>query len=772
TIPAADCQPTVNAMPRAAIVMRTVMSARVFLALAAALFCYRGASAADATIQFNRDVRPILSSNCFSCHGPNASHREAKLRLDDESGIRAEFRVTELSKSEAWRRINSDNDDERMPPPKAHKTLSAADKEMLRRWIAAGASFEKHWAFNPPVRPVVPASAKNPVDFFIDQKLSAAGIKPALPADRETLLRRVSFDLTGLPPTLAELDAFLAEKSPDAYEKQVDRLLASPRFGERMAVRWLDVSRYGDTNGYLHDIRRTGWPWRDWVIKAFNDDTPFDQFVVEQLAGDLLPGAKPEQVLATAFSRNHLITVEGGSLAAEYLNEYAADRVQTTATAFLGLTFNCCRCHDHKFDPLTQEDFYGMQAYFNSITEKHHENDSSPAYAPLIEIASPLVPQGTKAKVMVMQEAPKPTPTFVLSRGQYDLPDKKRPAMRRPPQVLGAPLAGAPVNRLGFAQWLVSPQDPLLARVTVNRLWQQMFAVGLVKSTDDFGAQGDYPTHPELLDFLAVEFRDGALNGAAKPWSTKHIVRLIVTSDAYRRASTTPAEMLVKDPENRLLGRYPRQRLSAEEIRDQALFVSGLLSEEIGGPPVYPYQPPGLWEERSNEGSNTKSYAPSQGNALHRRSLYTFWKRTCPPPVMTIFDAPDRTGCNVRRTVTNTPLQALAGLNDEQSLECAKLLAAHTLRDAKTTRDRLTLMVRRATAHTPTDADLRTLEAGLNTLLARYRAAPADAAALLRQGATQPPTGSNTPKLDPPELAAWMLVASAVLNLNETLVRN
>jgi hypothetical protein len=581
-------------------------------------------------------------------------------------------------------------------------------------------------------------------------------------ADRERLLRRVSFDLTGLPPTPEELDAFLADQKPGAYERQVDRLLASPRFGERMAVRWMDVARYGDTNGYLHDVRRTGWPWRDWVIKAFNDDLPFDRYVIEQVAGDLLPDAKPEQVLATAFCRNHLITVEGGTIAAEYLNEYAADRVQTVGTAFLGLTFNCCRCHDHKFDPLKQEDFYGLQAYFNSITEKHAENNKAPAYPPLIETASPLAPEGPKAKVMVMQEAPVPTPTFVLSRGQYDLPDKKRPVSRRPPEVLGAPLPGAPENRLGLAQWLVSPQNPLLARVTVNRLWQQFFGAGLVRSVDDFGMQGDYPTHPELLDWLAVEFRAGP-----KPWSVRHIVRQIVTSATYRQSSRIVAEVAAKDPENRLLARFPRQRLSAEEIRDQAIFAAGLLSEELGGEPVFPYQPAGLWEERANGSSNTRVYKRSDGRALYRRSLYTFWKRTAPPPLMAIFDAPDRTACAVRRTATNTPLQALAALNEEQGLESAKLLAARTLQESTATPARLTSMFRRVTGRTPAEADLGTLSRGLDALLVRYRAAPDDAAALLRQGATPAPAD-----LAAAELAAWMLLANTMLNLDATLVRD
>ncbi len=717
-------------------------------------------------ISYNRDIRPILSDKCFACHGFDAKHRKAELRLDTAEGAhgKGESGVVvitpgNLQGSELWHRILEKDEQEIMPPPETHKSLSEVEKDLIRRWIEAGASYEQHWSFVPPVRPAVPAGSGNALDAFILERLKSAGLAPSPQTDKETLLRRVTLDLIGLPPTIEELNIFLADSATDAYEKQVDRLLNSPRYGERMAVGWLDAARYGDTNGYLHDLLRTGWPWRDWVIKAFNEGKPFDQFVIEQVAGDLIPGATPEQILATAFCRNHLITGEGGTLAAEYLNEYAADRVQTVGTAFLGLTFNCCRCHDHKFDPLKQDDFYSLQAYFNSITEKHLENNSASAYPPAIEIASPLVPQGQKVSVMVMQEAPTPTPTFVLTRGQYDQPDKQRPVSRRPPQVLGVPLEATPSDRMGLAMWLVSTQNPLLARVTVNRLWQQIFGSGIVKSLDDFGVQGEFPSHPELLDWLAVEFREG--------WSVRHIMRLMVTSATYRQSSRVREDCLAKDPENRLLARFPRQRLTAEEIRDQALFASGLLVEEMGGPPVFPRQPDGLWEERGNEGSNTRVYTPSQGSALYRRSLYTFLKRTAPPPWMSIFDAPDRTSCAVRRIPTNTPLQALAVLNEEQSLECAKFLAVRALQDPGTTEDRLRTLVRRVTARTPSATDLQTLQAGLASILARYKAAPDDVVLLLKQGARETPADLN-----PTELAAWMLVASTVLNLDQSLVRN
>lgn len=722
-------------------------------------------------LSYNRDVRPILSDKCFACHGFDSKHREADLRLDTPEGAASKtekhgiaIKPGSPAESEAWNRIVTTVPDDVMPPLKSHKTLAPAEREIIRRWIEEGANYENHWAFTPPVRPAVPGGdSGNAIDFFIAKRLKTEGFSPAPETDKATLLRRVTLDLTGLPPTLEELDAFLADQAPDAYEKAVDRLLATPRYGERMASFWLDLARFGDTNGYLHDSLRTGWPWRDWVIKAFIDDKPFDQFVTEQLAGDLLPGATPDQILATGFSRNHPITAEGGTIAAEYLNEYAANRAETVGTAFLGLTMNCCRCHDHKFDPIKQEDFYGLLAFFNSTTEKHVQNNNATAYAPMVLIASPLVPEGPKVNVMVMQEATAPLPAFVLTRGQYDQPDKTRPAPRKAPEALGKMRPDAPLNRLGLAQWIVAPENPVLARVTVNRLWQQFFTTGLVKTADDFGLQGEYPSHPELLDWLAVEFREGS----GKPWSIRHMVRLIVTSKTYRQSSHSRPELNTKDPDNRLLARFPRQRLTAEQIRDQALFVSGLMSGELGGAPVFPYQPPGLWEERSNEGSNTKSYTQSQGAALYRRSIYTFMKRTSPPPFMTLFDAPDRMACSVQRSPTNTPLQALAALNEEQMLECAKILAVHTLQETGSTQQRLVSMFRRATGRVPSTEDLKTLNAGLDSLTARYQAAPEDAAALLLQGAMPPPAD-----LAAPDLAAWMLVASTILNLDETLVRD
>lgn len=736
-----------------------------------------------APLDYNRDVRPILSDKCIGCHGPDDKKRDSGLRLDQPETAFAMLKKSghtpivpgKPEASEAWKRIISTDPDEVMPPLHSHKTVSPEERAILKRWITEGAKYQKHWAFVAPTRPALPAVkqagwAKNPIDLFIQAKLESEGFAPAKEADKETLLRRLSLDLTGLAPTPGETSAFLADTAANAYEKQVERLLASERFGEQMAPAWLDAARYADSHGYLHNQRRTMWPWRDWVIKAFNDNKPFDQFLTEQLAGDLLPGATEAQKLATGFNRNHPITTEGGTVAAEYLNEYACDRVQTVGSAMLGLSVGCCRCHDHKFDPLPTADFYSLVAYFNSSSEKHQENDATPAMVPKIAAASPLLPAGPKVAVMVMDELPSPKPTFILNRGQYDLPEKDHPVTRHPPRALNPLPAGAPANRLGLAQWMTAKDQPLVSRVAVNLWWAQVFGTGIVKTVDDFGLQGEYPSHPELLDWLACELRDGSVEGATKApaWDTKHLWRLMVTSAAYRQASAVRQDLAAKDSGNRWLGRFPRLRLSAEALRDQALHASGLLVEKRGGAPVFPYQPDGLWEERANGPNvNTYRYPTSTGENLRRRSLYTFVNRTCPQPSVGLFDAPDRTFCMTRRSTTNTPLQALALLNDRQQLVCARALAERALREEKTTPARLDRLCRLAFARTPAPETLKVLEAGLPPLLARYGAAPKDAADLLAQSPDPLAPGAN-----PAELAAWMLMANTVLNLDATLVKD
>ncbi|HTX34789.1 MAG TPA: DUF1553 domain-containing protein [Bryobacteraceae bacterium] len=1026
------------------------MVARLLLVLSAGALCFAAAKPVD----FDRDVRPILSDRCFACHGPDERRRMANLRLDTQDGLFAHRGTYEIIapsdpvRSRLLARV-SGTGFPRMPPPQAGPALTQAQIATIREWIEQGAKWERHWAFVPPVRPALPAVRdekwpRNPIDRFVLARLEREGLKPSPEADRATLLRRLSFDLTGLPPTTAEVDAFLADKSPDAYEKQVDRLLALPQYGERMASEWLDLARYADTHGYHIDSARDMWKWRDWVIEAFNRNMPYNQFGIQQLAGDLLPNATMEQRLATAFNRNHMINYEAGAIPEEYQVEYVADRVDTTATVFMGLTLGCARCHDHKYDPISQKDYYRFFAFFNTIAEQGLDGKSGNA-APILEMptaeqasevawlqqaiadhkdampkeqtkllraaweksalstlpeapregllahyafagsladssgegrdahavrgttafatdgpvasaafdgetqvefpalparqfavafwmrseampemtllaggpgfrigveashpqpdlqrGSPLYveyqgrrwhsqalvfgerwqhvavnfagaqpelfldgkpaalePVGTAARtaagpvaigdpqfgqpfkggfgdlriygrtlsaaeaetlaeaepvrfilaiakedrtkeqkrrlkkhyftceappelrrvytglkslesrlakvqdqiatVQVMSEMAKPRDTFVLARGDYRNPGEKvTPGV---PALLPPLPKDAPANRLGLAEWLFSPQHPLTARVAVNRYWQLFFGIGLVKTAEDFGSQGDTPVQRDLLDWLATEFQ--------KNWDVKAIQRLIVTSATYRQSSEVSAALLERDPENRLLARGPRFRLPAEMVRDNALAASRLLNKTIGGPSVFPYQPPGLWEELSRGFIYTaQEYHPSQGADLYRRSLYTFWKRTVPPPELSAFDAPDREKCTARRILTNTPLQALVLLNDPTFVEAARVLAERALREGPAeTRARIGWIFREATMRRPSPEETRVLLDLFERRLAHYRKQPADAAQLIAIGAIPPA------KVDPTQLAAWTTVASTILNLDETITK-
>ena len=1004
-------------------------------------------------VSYNRDIRPILSENCFACHGPDQLARKADRRLDTADGARAEIEGVraivpgDLAKSDAVERIESHDPDEQMPPPKSDKKLTPAQIALLKKWIAQGAQYEPHWAFIAPRRPAPPqignrkSEVKNSIDAFILARLEKDGLKPSPEADKTTLIRRVTFDLTGLPPTAAEIDGFLADQTPDAYGKLVARLLASPRYGEKMAVHWLDLSRYADTHGYHLDSGRDMWKWREWVIEAFNKNLPFDQFILWQLAGDLLPNATTEQKLATGFCRNNMINFEGGAIAEEYLTNYIFDRVNTFGTAFLGLTLNCAQCHDHKFDPLSQKEYYQLYAYFNAVPEKGLDGSKGNA-APLLEMPTPgqqiqlaelgkniadaekqiaelatradvgqaaweksaavqpprewkvLAPKVAKSlsgallavqadqsmlasganpvtdhyeiaartdrvgmtalqlealtdpslvgggpgranngnfvltgidmearsvadpkrtekvrfvaaeadyaqanfdvakvidadvksgwavdgntkhearkawfvaekpfgfpggtelhvrlhfessfsghsigrprlavttdpaaeaiaklpvamaqilaipadkrdgkqrdilqkhyresvspllkepaaqlqklsaelkavqkhvpNVMVMQQMEKPRDTRILMRGQYHQPgDKVGPGT--PASLLPLP-ADAPPNRLGLARWLIDPQHPLTARVAVNRFWKNVMGTGIVKTLSDFGAQGEWPSHPELLDWLATEF-------TASGWDVKQLARLIVTSAAYRQSPKVTSELQERDPYNRLYARGPRFRLSAEEIRDTALAVSGLLNPQIGGPSVSPYQPAGIWEElssRKDSGNWTaQRYEPSHGADLYRRSMYTFWKRTCPPPQLQTFDAPDRETCTVNRERTNTPLQALVLLNDPTYVEAARILAERMMtQGGATPAERIRFAFRLATARPPSERELTMLTELFEKQQTRYRADRPAAAKLLANGETK-----RNEKLDAAELAAWTNVASTILNLDETVTK-
>jgi uncharacterized protein DUF1553/uncharacterized protein DUF1549/concanavalin A-like lectin/glucanase superfamily protein/cytochrome c len=1039
-------------------------AARFFLAVGCLAGVIARAQTVAPSVNFDRQIRSIFSDRCFACHGPDEKQRIAKLRLDVRDGGAFERKIVvpgAAQQSLLFQRISSDRAGFRMPPTSAGNPLTAAQIELIGKWIDQGAKWENHWAYVAPKRPDVPpvsnpAWARNPIDAFVEARLDREKLKPSAEADKVTVIRRVTLDLTGLPPTIAEVNAFLADKQADAYEKVVDRLLHSPRYGERMAMQWLDLARYADTHGYHIDSSREMWHWRDWVIQAFNDNMPYDRFTIEQLAGDLLPGSTDAQKVASGFNRNHMINFEGGAIPEEYQNEYVVDRLEATATTWMGMTLGCARCHDHKYDPLSQKEFYRFYAFFNSISEEgldgkrgnakpflqlpsaeqkarldgldqeiakrqklvdkdatapmqqkweaerlatlasvtrdgltaHYAldgnlNDSSGAYrvarvrqgdltfspgyvdraadfdgdthvslgdggviylgraftiagwvrvgaskdmallatvprvkekarlevglddfqlvdiqrwAPRVTIrvggielrskghlqpeqwhhlaiasdgsgraagfklffegkaaelevvkdgaleagknsssieigdkelgrafkgsidelriynrvlaASELEPMVMSEPVratllmldakrspaqrdrlrdyfltyeapqeyrtawvelkalerdraelikviptaMVMSEMEKPRETVVLARGDYrNRGEKVSPGI---PAVL-PPLPAGPANRLTLARWLVSPENPLAARVAVNRFWQMYFGLGIVKTAEDFGSQGEPPSNPELLDWLATEFeRTG--------WDIRAMQRLIVTSATYRQASTITPELRERDPENRLLARGPRFRLPAEMIRDGALEVSGLLRERVGGPSVHPNQPGGLWEAIAyGDGFSSQTYVPSTGDDLYRRSMYSFWKRTSPPPALTIFDAPDREKCTARRLLTNTPLQALALMNDPTYIEAARALAARAIAEEKTADGRIKYAFRLAVAREPKAEEIRVLRELEQKEIRQYRTDPEAAKKLAKADG----------KTDPVEMAAWTTVASSILNLDEMITK-
>lgn len=648
----------------------------------------------DGKISYNFQVRPILSDKCFTCHGPDANKREAGLRLDIEAEA---YKVLKEhpgahaivpgmpGKSELYLRVSSTDTAMRMPPPASNlPALTETEVAIIKQWIEEGAKYEKHWAFVPPVKQEAP-KVKNKdwpiseIDFFVLKQMERHGLTPNEEADKERLLRRISLDITGLPPTPEEIDSFVNNTSPDAYEKKIDELLSRPAYGERMAIPWLDVARYADSHGYQDDNYRTQWPWRDWVIHAFNENMPYDTFVTWQLAGDLLPDATKEQILATGFNRNHKITEEGGVIDEEYRVEYVVDRTNTLGTAFLGMTIECAKCHDHKYDPVSQKDFFQLSAFFNSIKEVGLEatvgGPETFAKNPRMDITKEDL-EGVlnfmnkvdthNLQVSVMKDLDTVRKTYVLSRGVYDQ-HAEEVTVGTPASIMAYP-DSLPKNRLGLSEWLFHPQNPLTARVFVNRVWQEMFGRGIVKTSGDFGMQGDLPTNPALLDWLAVDFRE---NG----WNIKRLIKQICMSATYRQSSIASPEKRKADPENIYLSYAPRIRMNAEMIRDLVLSSSGLLQPVIGGPSVKPYQPPGLWEMATSGRGLLSTYKQDHGEKLYRRGMYTFIKRTVPPPGMMIFDASNRDLCEVKRSRTNTPLQALIMMNDPTVLESAVALA-------------------------------------------------------------------------------------------------
>ncbi len=805
------------------------------------------AAAPPGSIDYSRDVRPILSAHCFQCHGPDADARQAGLRLDDEAAATGELPSGSRavvpgspSASELIKRIATDDEDLAMPPADAGKRLTEHEVAIVRQWIDDGAAYTRHWAYVAPERPVLPivskpAWARNPIDSFILARLDREGLRPAPAADRATLLRRVALDLTGLPPTIAEVDRFVADPSHDAYEQAVDRLLAKQSYGERFAAMWLDLGRYGDSQGYIHDPPRTIWRWRDWLIEALNANLPFDQFTVEMLAGDLLPEPTTDQLIATGFHRNTTNNTEGGANPEEYRHASVVDRVNTTMQVWMGTTIGCAQCHTHKYDPITQREYYQVFAIFNGTRDNNSEdptrevprvgdddrfavtsetlkrargelyaetkradetlpdwlNSVDPTSLPkeIAEIvampaddrnmeqremlaahhrslsdswkAAQEVADRYKADLstvstttLIMSEGPA-RETHVAIRGNYrNHGDAVKPGV---PAAFHPLLHAGNCDRLSFARWLVDPANPLTARVAVNRLWQEIFGIGIVETAEDFGNQGEPPTHPELLDWLAMEY-------IRLDWDTKALLRLMVTSAAYRQASQTTPELAARDPLNRLLARGPRVRLTAEAVRDQALAVAGLLTPKLYGPPVHPPQPTsGL----SAAFGTSTDWNTSDGEDRYRRALYTRWRRNLPYASMIAFDAPERSVCSTRRIRSNTPLQALVTLNDAVFVEAAQALARRAIQESGgDVSARAEYAFRSVLLRRPEPAELSRLVALFEQARSSLASAPDEALALATK-----PLGALPAGIDPADAAAWTVVANVLLNLDETLAK-
>ncbi|MFP6612930.1 MAG: PSD1 and planctomycete cytochrome C domain-containing protein [Pirellulales bacterium] len=757
-------------------------------------------------VKFARQIQPILAKNCFSCHGHDAKHRKAKLRLDTRSGATADRDETpavvagKSNQSGLIARVTSGDPDERMPPADSGRELTEKEIGLLRRWIDQGAKYEQHWAFQNPRRGPLPKVGdgswpKNAIDHYVLARLEAEGLQPSADADRHTLVRRLSFDLTGLPPTQEQVGRFIEDRSPGAYEGLVDRLLDSPHYGERWARVWMDLARYADTQGYEKDRPRAVWTWRDWVIKALNDDMPYDQFTTEQLAGDLLPQTTSQQKLATVFHRNTMTNTEGGTDDEEFRVAAVKDRVDTTGLIWLGLSVGCAKCHSHKYDPISQTEYYQLFDFFNQTADADRYDDAPKLALPSefyyqqhrelskqLATAKKQLRESTdggdaaRKKVAELQElleqkavAMKPPAVPVLQ----ELPEQNRRATRLlikgdflnqgdevragVPQSLHSISVGAPMNRLGLARWLMDRENPLTARVTVNRMWSRLFGGGLVETEEDFGTQGEPPSHPGLLDWLAIEFRD------SHGWSQKKLLKTIVMSATYRQSSRVNRQLLNRDPRNRLLGRGARFRLDAEMIRDQALAVSGLLSRNLYGPPVMPPQPDGVWKTVYN----TDHWVTSQGRDRYRRGLYTFSKRTTPYPSFLLFDAGSGEICLPRRIRTNTVTAALVTLNDPVFTEAAQAVARRVVEEAGVgAKQRAAFAWQLITARRPAEGEASRILQLFEEQLVHYRQHK-DAA---HKMATNP-LGPLPDGADVAEMAAWTVVASVLLNLDETLSR-
>ena len=785
---------------------------------------HSAAFAAEEPVDFASEILPVLSDKCFVCHGPDTRKKDF-LRLDsfdgatrDLGGYRA-IDTSALANSEIITRINDADDP--MPPEDAEKQLTADELKLIERWINQGGNYAKHWAFVPPKKPTPPTKG-HPIDAFIEKQFPE-GTGFASTAEKSTLARRLSLVLTGLPPEPELLETYLSDEDTNAYERFVERLLADPLYGEHQARYWLDAVRYGDTHGLHLDNKRGIYPYRDWVVRALNNNMPLDRFIEWQLAGDLQPKPTTEQLIATGFVRMNPSTAEGGVIPAEFQAKNNFDRTETLGTVFLGMTMLCSRCHTHKYDPITHTEYYELMAFFNSTAEGPLDGNKY-EYAPVIKVPRDQVtwndwqrlqserdimlaeaglifqnPQGIQTEAeqkwnkadknsrlgmvldkngpwiksglkvhetakrlvirireaekgftttLVAKELDKPRETKLLQRGEYNLPtgDALQPDVLN---IMGTLPEGAPRNRLGLAKWLTSRDQPVVARVLVNRIWQRVYGEGIVRTPEDFGLQGDQPTHPELLDWLAVELQDSN-------WDLKHMLRMMVTSETFRQSSTLRPRL--SDPENKLFARGPRFRLDAEVLRDIALWSSDLLDPHMGGEGVKPYQPIGLWKALSHPGSNTKNYKPDTGRMVYRRSLYVYWKRTSPHPMMTLFDAPNRETSCVKRSRTNTPLQSLGLLNETQRVEMARMLAERLLKERATDDQRLDLMFTLLACREPNAAEREACNQLLNTMRDRYAAAEKDARDLLNTGEVP-----RDKSLNSTDHAAWTQMAATVL---------
>jgi uncharacterized protein DUF1553/uncharacterized protein DUF1549/cytochrome c len=735
-------------------------------------------------IDYNFHVRPILSDKCFFCHGPDANKRESDLRLDTEEGLYALLKDNDTQhaivrgapeSSEVYRRITTEDISEIMPPPESNLSLTEREIQIIEKWIQQGAEYKPHWAYVPPEKKELPkvkdeSWPKNEIDYFVLAKQEEVNLSPNQQADKERLLKRVSFDLTGLPPSLDLQEEFGNDTSSNAYEKMVDKLLSDKHYGEKMAVHWLDVARYADSHGYQDDGLRTMWPWRDWVIHAFNQNYPYDKFITWQLAGDLTTDKGMESLLATGFNRNHKITQEGGIIDEEYRIEYVTDRTNTFGKAFLGLTMECAKCHDHKYDPISQKDYYSLFAFFDKVPEKGLVGtiDASFADPPKMSISDKDIKdvlhfinkRDTAAvEVMVMKDSTGIRETHILNRGNYD-EKTDVVSFSAPEQILPFDTIQNKSNRLGLANWLLKDEHPLTSRVFVNRIWQEIFGKGIVKTSGDFGMQGNLPTHPELLDWLAVDFRE---NG----WDIKRLVKQIVMSATYKQSAVQSKKKVQKDPENIYFSRMSRTRLGAEAIRDMALSSSSLLNREIGGPSVKPYQPDGIWEASTSGRGLLKSYIQDHGDDLYRRGMYTFIKRTVPPPKMLMFDASSRDQCEVRRLSTSTPLQSLAMLNDPTILEASRVLAENLLQEDVPLPDSIEKAFRLIVCRKPKEAEKKLLLDYFNEELQFYKQEPERGKAFISVGEFSKATIEDKSKL-----AAFMQIVHTMYNMEETIIKS